>query len=97
MNLAPLPHPEIREPGPVELPSSFSKKVKDIRLSVPNGSGVYDTKALLDCTLWELDIVEQDHETRADTMLQHQGFVRTLNNQARLKGFEPTDTVRKKL
>jgi hypothetical protein len=28
-------------------------------------------------------------------MLQHQGFVRALNSQARLKGFEPTDTVRK--
>jgi hypothetical protein len=27
-------------------------------------------------------------------MLQHQGFVRVLNSQARLKGFEPTDTVR---
>lgn len=41
------------------------------------------------------DIVDQDYGTRADTMLQHQGFVRALNSQARLKGFEPTDTVRK--
>jgi hypothetical protein len=30
-------------------------------------------------------------------MLQHKGFVRALNSQARLKGFEPTDTVRRKL
>jgi hypothetical protein len=28
-------------------------------------------------------------------MLQHQGFVRALNRQARLKGFDSTDTVRK--
>jgi len=27
-------------------------------------------------------------------MLQHQQFVRALNSQARLKGFEPTATVR---
>jgi hypothetical protein len=33
--------------------------------------------------------------TRADTMLNHQGFVRALNSQARLKGFEITDTVGK--
>ncbi len=39
--------------------------------------------------------MDQDYGTRADTMLQHQGFVRALNSQARLKGFEPTDTVRK--
>jgi hypothetical protein len=28
-------------------------------------------------------------------MLQHQRFVRTLNRQARLKGLEPTVTVRR--
>jgi hypothetical protein len=28
-------------------------------------------------------------------MLQHKGFVRALNSQAWLKGFEPTDTMRK--
>jgi len=71
------------------------EKVKEIKLSVPKGSGLYETKALLDCALWELDIVDQDYGTRADTMLQPQGFVRALNSQARLKGFEPTDTVRK--
>ena len=71
------------------------EKVKGIRLSVPKGQGSYETKALLDCALWELDVVDQDYGTRADTMLQHQGFVRALNVQARLRGFEPTDTVRK--
>ena len=77
----------------VQLPSC--KKVKEIKLSVPKGFGTYETKTLLDCVLWELDIVDQDYGTRAGTMLQHQGFVRALNSQARLKGFEPTDTVRK--
>ena len=71
------------------------EKVKDIKLSVPKGAGSYETKALLDCALWELDIVDQDYGTRADTMLQHQQFVRALNSQARLKGFEPTATVRR--
>jgi len=56
-------------------------------------TGSYETKALLDCALWELDIVGQDYGTRADTMLQHQQFVRALNSQARLKGFEPTASV----
>ena len=69
--------------------------VKDIKLSVPKGNGVYETKALPDCALWELDIVDQDYGTRADTMLQHQQFVRALNSQARLRGFEPTATVRR--
>ena len=72
MNSDPLPHPEIRELAPVELTSYFSKKLKDIRLSVPKGSGVLETKALLDCASWELDIVDQDYGTRADTLLQHQ-------------------------
>ena len=38
-----------------------SVKVKEIKLSAPKGSGVYETKALLDCALWELDIVDQDY------------------------------------
>lgn len=71
------------------------EEVRDIRLSVSKGSGVHETKALLDCALWELDIVDQDYGTRADTMLQHQGFVQALNSQTRLKGFRPNDTVRK--
>ena len=81
------------ESGQSRMPSF--EEVKDIRLSVPKGSGRHETKALLDCALWELDIVDQDYGTQADTMLQHQGFVRALNSQARLKGFEPNDTVRK--
>jgi hypothetical protein len=55
--------------------------VKDIRLSMPKGSGSYETKALLDCALWELDIVDQDYGARADTMLQHQRFVRALKSR----------------
>jgi hypothetical protein len=42
--------------------------VKEIKLSVPKGSGVYETKALLACALWELDIVGQDYGTRTDTI-----------------------------
>jgi hypothetical protein len=37
---------------------------------------------------------DPDYGTRADAMCQHQGFVRALNSQARLKGFKPTDTVK---
>lgn len=81
------------EPAESRMPSF--EEVKDIRLSVPKGSGAHEIKALHDCALWELDIVDQDYGTRADTMLQHQGFVRALNSQARLKGFQPNDTVRK--
>ena len=81
------------EPAESRMPSF--EEVRDIRLSVPKGSGRHETKALLDCALWELDIVDQDYGTRADTMLQHQGFVRALNSQARLRGFEANDTVRK--
>jgi len=40
-------------------------------------------------------VQEVPEVTGADTMLQHQGFVRALNSQAKLKGFEPTDTGRK--
>jgi hypothetical protein len=67
---SPLPHPDIRELAPVELPSF--EKVKDIRFSFPKGSGVLETKALLDCASWELDEVDQGYGTRADTILQHQ-------------------------
>ena len=38
---------------------------------------------------------EDGDDTRVQVMFQYQGFVRALNSQARLKGFEPTDTVRK--
>ena len=95
VNSAPLHHPEIRGLAPIELPSSFFEKVKDIKLSVPKGSGVYEAKALLDCALWGLDIVDQDYETRADGMLQHQRFCRVVSKQMRLQGFEITDTLRK--
>ena len=92
---------ELKEPGggstgePSESRMPSFEEVKDIRLSVPKGSGRHETKALLDCALWELDIVDQDYGTRADTMLQHQGFVRALNSQARLRGFGANDTVRR--
>jgi hypothetical protein len=76
--------------GGLLVQSSFLVQgLKEIKLSVPKDSGAYETKALLDCALWELDIVDQDYGTRADTMLQHQGFVRALNSQARLKGLSP--------
>lgn len=74
--------------------SSF-EEVRTIRLSAPKRSGVHETKALPESALWELDIVDQAYGTRADTMLQHQGFVRVLNSQVRLKGLHPNDKVRK--
>src|ERR687893_2066968 len=46
---------EAQDDEPESTLPSFEKS-KEIKLSVPKGSGAYETKALLDCALRELDI-----------------------------------------
>ena len=69
-------------------------EVKRVKVKIHKGGEKYDTKFLLSCYIYELDIIDQSYGSLADTILQHQQFVRTLAKVAREMGFKETDTVR---
>lgn len=70
-------------------------KVKRIEVKVAKGGGKFNRKKLLSCTIGELDIIDLSYGNLADTLLQHQQFVRDLAKLARQMGLKETDTVRK--
>jgi hypothetical protein len=69
-------------------------KVKRVKVRVHKGGQKFEKKFLLSCRIFELDIIDQSYGGLADTILQHQQFVRMLAKVARAMGFKETDTVR---
>lgn len=83
----------IREDLPIQPELPDFDKVKRIKVAVHKGGEKYAKKQLLSCTIRELDIIDQSYGGLADTLLQHQLFVRALAKRAREMGFKDTDTV----
>ncbi len=69
-------------------------EVKRVKVKVHKGGQRFEKKWLLSCHIYELDIIDQSYGGLADTLIQHQQFVRTLARVAREMGFKETDTVR---
>lgn len=69
-------------------------KIKKIKVSVHKGGERFDKKLLLSCSIRELDIIDQSYGGLAETVLQHQMYVRVLAKLARELGLKDTDTVR---
>lgn len=69
-------------------------KIKRIKVSVHKGGERYDRKLLPSCTIRELDIIDQSYGGLAETVLQHQQYVRVPARRARAMGLKDTDTVR---
>ncbi len=69
-------------------------EVKRVKVKVHKGGQKFENKWLLSCHIYELDIIDQSYGSFADTIIQHQQFVRMLARVAREMGFKETDTVR---